>query len=118
MNMRLPRILPALLLVSALFARLDCAGAASANTKPNIVFILADDLGWSDTTLYGNTKFYETPNIARLAARGIKLTNAYAACPVCSPTRASIMAGLYPGRLGITAPSGHEVEERLEGSLV
>ena len=67
----------------------------------NIVFILIDDMGWTDLTCYGNT-FHETPNIDRLAAEGMRFTDAYAACPVCSPTRASIMSGQYPARIGIT----------------
>jgi arylsulfatase A-like enzyme len=65
------------------------------------VFFLIDDLGRQDLGCYGST-FYETPNIDRLAAEGMRFTNAYAACPVCSPTRASIMTGKYPARLGIT----------------
>jgi arylsulfatase A-like enzyme len=65
------------------------------------VFFLVDDLGRQDLGCYGST-FYETPNIDRLAAQGMRFTNAYAACPVCSPTRASIMTGKYPARLGIT----------------
>ncbi|MBD3386446.1 sulfatase-like hydrolase/transferase, partial [candidate division KSB1 bacterium] len=69
--------------------------------RPNIVFILVDDLGWKDLGCYGST-FYETPNIDRLAAEGMRFTDAYAACPVCSPTRASIMTGKYPARLGLT----------------
>jgi arylsulfatase A-like enzyme len=69
--------------------------------KPNFVFFLVDDLGRQDLGCYGST-FYETPNIDRLAAQGMRFTNAYAACPVCSPTRASIMTGKYPARLGIT----------------
>ncbi len=69
--------------------------------RPNFVFFLIDDLGRQDLGCYGST-FYETPNIDRLAARGVRFTNAYAACPVCSPTRASIMTGKYPARLGIT----------------
>jgi uncharacterized sulfatase len=69
--------------------------------KPNIVFILIDDMGWPDVACYGH-KFHETPNIDRLARQGMKFTDAYAACPVCSPTRASIMAGQYPARVGIT----------------
>jgi arylsulfatase A-like enzyme len=69
--------------------------------RPNFVFILIDDLGWADLGCYGST-FYETPNIDRLAAQGMRFTDAYAACPVCSPTRASIMTGKYPARLGIT----------------
>lgn len=67
----------------------------------NVVFILIDDMGWRDLVSYGST-FYETPNVDRLAAQGMKFTNAYAACPVCSPTRASIMTGQYPARVGIT----------------
>lgn len=77
-----------------------------AAEKPNVVFILADDLGWVDTSTYGS-RYYPTPNIARLAERGIRFTNAYTANPLCSPTRASILTGLYPGRLGITTPSCH-----------
>jgi arylsulfatase A len=69
--------------------------------KPNIVFILIDDMGWTDLACYGN-RFHETPNIDTLASEGMKFTDAYAACPVCSPTRASIMAGQYPARVGIT----------------
>ncbi len=69
--------------------------------RPNFVFFLVDDLGWKDLGCYGST-FYDTPNIDRLAASGMRFTDAYAACPVCSPTRASIMTGKYPARLGIT----------------
>ncbi|UCC96726.1 MAG: sulfatase [Phycisphaerales bacterium] len=70
-------------------------------SKPNVVFILADDFGWSQLSCYGS-RFYETPNIDRLAREGMKFTDAYAACPVCSPTRASIMTGKYPARLHLT----------------
>ena len=69
--------------------------------RPNFVFFLIDDMGWQDLGCYGST-FYETPNVDRLAAQGMRFTDAYAACPVCSPTRASIMTGRYPARLGIT----------------
>lgn len=75
--------------------------AASSSKKPNVVFILIDDMGWPDVACYGS-KFHETPNVDRLASQGMKFTDAYAACPVCSPTRASIMAGQYPARVGIT----------------
>ena len=75
--------------------------AAPAQRPPNIVFILADDLGWSDLGCYGST-FYETPNLDRLAAGGMRFTHAYAAAPVCSPTRASILTGKSPARLRIT----------------
>lgn len=70
-------------------------------SRPNIVFILADDLGWADVGC-NLTRFYHTPNINRLAAQGTRFTNAYAAAAVCSPTRASIMTGRYPARIGIT----------------
>jgi hypothetical protein len=66
--------------------------APQALKKPNFVFILIDDMGWSDLACYGS-QFHETPNIDRLAGEGMRFTDAYAACPVCSPTRASIIAG-------------------------
>lgn len=69
--------------------------------QPNILFILLDDMGWKDLSCYGST-FYETPNIDRLAREGLMFDHAYAACPVCSPTRASIMSGKYPARVGVT----------------
>lgn len=69
--------------------------------KPNIVFILADDLGWADLGCYGNT-YHETPNIDRLAHQGVKFTQAYAAAPVCSPYRAALITGQHPARVGIT----------------
>jgi arylsulfatase A-like enzyme len=69
--------------------------------RPNIIFILIDDLGWRDLSCYGS-KFYETPNIDRLFYEGMHFTDAYAAAPVCSPTRASILTGKYPARVGVT----------------
>jgi arylsulfatase A-like enzyme/lysophospholipase L1-like esterase len=69
--------------------------------QPNIILFLIDDLGWMDVGFNGS-KFYETPNIDRLAAEGMKFNNAYAACPVCSPTRASILTGKYPATLKTT----------------
>lgn len=68
---------------------------------PNIVLIVVDDLGWMDLGCQGST-FYETPNIDRLAATGMRFTDAYANCPVCSPSRAALMTGRYPGRVGFT----------------
>ncbi|MCP4263510.1 MAG: sulfatase [Planctomycetes bacterium] len=73
----------------------------STDKKPNFVFILVDDLGWIDTGCYGS-KYYETPNIDKLAAEGMRFTDAYAACAVCSPTRAAVMTGRYPARIGVT----------------
>ena len=89
------------------FAQAQPADPGLEAPRTNVLFILADDLGYSDTSLYGTTWFYETPNIKRLASRGMLFTNAYSASPVCSATRASIMAGQEPGRLGITAAGGH-----------
>ena len=69
---------------------------------PNVVFILVDDLGYMDVSPNNPNTFYDTPNIQRLADGGTRFTNAYASCPVCSPTRSSIMTGKYPARTGIT----------------
>jgi len=68
---------------------------------PNVILILADDLGYAELNVYGNT-FNETPNLNRLAGQGMRFTDAYSAAPVCSPTRASIMTGQHPARVGIT----------------
>ena len=83
-----------------LSAFLGCGFAAAAE-RPNIVFILADDLGVMDVACNNPKTFYETPNISRLAASGMRFTAGYSACNVCSPTRASIMTGKYPVRTGI-----------------
>lgn len=78
-----------------------CTSEKPENSRPNVIFILLDDFGYMDCSCYGS-RYYETPNIDRLAARGIRFTNAYAACPVSSPTRASILTGKYPVNTGIT----------------
>lgn len=70
--------------------------------RPNFVFFLVDDLGYMDVGANNPDSFYETPNIDRLAATGMRFTNGYAANPVCSPTRYSIMTGKYPSRIGAT----------------
>lgn len=93
-------------------------GAQSAESKPNVVFILADDLGWSDTTLFKTTSFYKTPNIERLASRGMTFTRAYSSSPLCSPTRASVLTGLSPARHGITSPNCHLPKVVLEATEV
>ncbi len=84
------------LLISAL-----AASAGLAAERPNIVLIVADDLGWSDLACYGSD-FHETPRIDGLASEGVRFTQAYAASPVCSPTRASILTGRHPARLKMT----------------
>lgn len=83
---------PALFSFPALAAQLN---------RPNIVFLLADDLGQRDLGCYGST-FYETPNLDQMAKEGARFTQAYAACPVCSPTRASVATGQWPQRTGVT----------------
>lgn len=89
--------LPAALLVGC------CAAQAEGGNKPppNIVLIMVDDMGWTDLGCQGNDAV-DTPNIDRLAAEGMRFTNAYAAAPVCSPVRAAILTGKAPARLGIT----------------
>lgn len=91
-------------------------GLIRGSERPNVLFILADDLGWSDTTLYGNTRFHQTPHLERLAARGMTFTRAYSASPLCSPTRSAILTGLSPARTGITTPNCHVAEEVLAAS--
>ena len=75
--------------------------AAQAKRPPNIIFVLADDLGWTDLGCFGSP-LYQTPNIDKLARQGMRFTSAYAACAVCSPTRAAVMTGKYPARLHVT----------------
>ena len=69
--------------------------------SPNVIFLLVDDWGWTDGTCFGSD-LYETPNIDKLASQGMKFTDGYAACTVCSPTRAAVMTGKYPARLHVT----------------
>jgi arylsulfatase A len=88
------------LVLAGLFAA-DAVADDAPKDRPNVVFILADDLGWADLGCYGS-KYHQSPNLDRLAGQGMRFTNAYAACPVCSPTRAAIMTGKYPARLNLT----------------
>ena len=85
--------------------------------RPNVLLILADDLGVRDLGCFGS-EYYETPNLDRLASRGVRLTNAYSASPLCSPTRSSIMVGQHPARTGITSPSCHLPAVQLDKRLV
>jgi len=89
--------------IFGLIAILNChaISATGRADQPNVVLFLVDDLGWIDVGYMGS-KYYETPNINKLSQQGVLFTNAYAACAVCSPTRASIQTGKYPARLGIT----------------
>ncbi len=74
---------------------------AAALARPNVVLILLDDFGWTDLACYGS-KYYQTPEVDKLAAEGMRFTQAYASCPVCSPTRAALLTGKYPARLHLT----------------
>lgn len=117
-------------IVFLLFALLyvtSCRGGQKKEPElqqPNFVIILVDDLGWADVACNFPESFYETPHIDRLAEKGLRFTHAYAAHPVCSPTRAAIMTGRHPNRVGITdwipglAPknrplTGPEIEQEL-----
>ncbi len=106
-------------LVIASLCLLVTAGAVenhAADRKPNILFIMADDFGWTDLGCFGS-KFHQTPNLDKLAARGVKFTQAYAANPLCSPTRSSVLTGLWPARTGITAPVCHLPQVILDKQL-
>ncbi|MBO0697797.1 MAG: sulfatase-like hydrolase/transferase, partial [Zavarzinella sp.] len=89
--------------LTALAGVVAIPAAAGADPVPrlNVVLIVADDLGWADLGCYGS-KYHRTPSLDRLAANGLRFTQAYAAAPVCSPTRAAILTGKYPARIGIT----------------
>jgi arylsulfatase A-like enzyme len=78
----------------------DIASGSAAERRPNVVVFLVDDLGATDLGCFGST-FYETPHLDGLAASGMRFVAAYSTCPVCSPTRASMMTGRYPQRAGI-----------------
>jgi arylsulfatase A-like enzyme len=97
----------------ALALALACAGPHSSTSvpadgrrPPNVVFFLVDDMGWMDSSLYGSA-YYETPRLEELASRGLTFTDAYAASPLCSPTRAALLSGKAPHRLGFTLAWGH-----------
>lgn len=96
-------------LLVLLFGLLSCQ-KLQEKTKPNILFILADDLGYHDLSVMGS-QYYETPNIDQIAKQGMIFTEGYAACQVCSPSRASIMTGQFPSRHGITDWIGAETGE-------
>lgn len=86
-----------LIALTLLFVKCD----RKDKTSPNVVFFLVDDLGWKDLSCYGS-EFYDTPNLDELAEEGVRFTDAYAACPVCSPSRAAIMTGKHPVTVNIT----------------
>ena len=86
-------------LIVLAFAGFHCQPQSSQDDEPfNVVFILIDDMGWTDTAAFGST-FYETPHLDQLTQESMRFTSGYAACPVCSPTRASILTGKTPALL-------------------
>src|SRR6187455_3259975 len=87
-------------LLAALIFICGFSARADEPRKPNIVFILADDLGYTDVACYGS-KYYETPNIDRLASQGVRFTSGYTGSPNCAPTRAALMSGQYTPRTGV-----------------
>ncbi|NQU55111.1 MAG: sulfatase [Bacteroidetes bacterium] len=95
-----------ILFTTIFFAGISISSAKEQSEKPNFLFILVDDLGYMDIGCNNSATFYETPNIDKLASEGVRFTNAYAACPVCSPTRSSILTGKYPARTDNTAHFG------------
>lgn len=88
-------------LALAIWAALPALVLAADATRPNVILILIDDFGWTDLGCYGS-KYYRTPHVDKLAAEGLRFTQAYASCPVCSPTRAALLTGKYPARLHLT----------------
>ena len=105
-----------------LYAVLLLTFAASAADRPNVLFILVDDLGWRDLACYGH-RLHETPNIDKLAERGMRFTNAYAACPICAPSRAAIMTGKFPSNTGfvdnyVSVSAGKTLQRSMQRQLL
>lgn len=108
------KILVSFLVPALLISLLFLNSCSTETVKPrNVIFLLADDLGWRDLGCYGSD-LYDTPNLDRLAEQGMKFTSAYTASPLCSPTRASILTGMEPGRLRFTTPAGHVEKVELD----
>lgn len=118
------RVLPACAALALLSSALRAAEPGQFPPRPNIVLILADDLGINDLGCYGR-KDHVTPNLDRLATQGMRFACAYTAQPICSPSRAALMTGLCPARLNLTnflpgradAPSQRLLQPRIEGQL-
>lgn len=108
--------IPKLLFITIVLCIAIHSGAQKNNQKPNIIFIMADDLGYADLSCYGR-KDYQTPHLDKLASQGIKFMNAYAAAPVCTPTRMAFMTGRYPARteLGLHEPIEWSAKDSLIG---
>ena len=100
-----------------LFSVIPNIQAQHKNPRPNIVFIMADDLGWSDLGVTGSD-FHETPNIDRLASEGLRFDNAYAAAANSAPSRACLMTGMYTPYHGVFTVSPSERGDRTKRKLI
>lgn len=98
---RTPGIVAVVLMLLVSAVSLPGEPARVQQTRPNIVIVYVDDMGWTDLSVQGSV-YYETPHIDGLAAQGIRFTNAYAAAAICSPSRAALLTGRYPARIGVT----------------
>ncbi len=96
--------------------RVDRIAVGESGNRPNVIVMLADDLGWRDVSVNGSD-YYQTPNVERLAAMGVNFPNAHSAHPLCSPTRAAILTGLYPGRVRFNTPAGHVATATLDPTV-
>lgn len=105
-----------MLLITVVFTVVNLKESKAQVSRTNIIYIMADDLGYADLSSYGR-KDYVTPNLDKLASRGIKFLNAYAAAPVCTPTRAAFMTGRYPARtpVGLFEPLKTTPKDSLMG---
>src|ERR1700753_2347414 len=99
------RVYYGLFVLTAFLVHLAPVQLYSAETKPNILLILSDDVGWAEFGFQGGTDV-PTPHIDSIAASGVKFTQGYVSCPVCSPTRAGLMTGRYQTRFGHESNSG------------
>lgn len=99
---RLAALVPMVVVLLLFSGERSLAAKSPEPDRPNVVFFLVDDLGYMDIGAYNPDTFYETPNVDRIAAEGMRFTDGYAACPVCSPTRYSIMTGKYASRVDAT----------------
>ncbi len=102
------------MLLWVLTAMLSATSLGAANTKPNVLFIISDDLSAEALACYGNTQC-RTPNLDALAARGVRLTRAYCQFPVCGPSRAALMSGMYPLVNGVVNNGGSGRFTKLTG---
>src|SRR4030095_9921969 len=92
--------------------------SAQKDARPNIIYMMADDLGYADLSCY-ERKDYQTPNLDKLCSQGVKFMNAYATAPVCTPTRVAFMTGRYPARLtvGLYEPLANTIKDTMVGLL-